>query len=1053
MDVQLDSEKLIGRVLGGKFRLRSRIGAGASGTVYQADQTALGRTVAVKILNPDLAKDEHLVKRFHDEATLASRLNHPNTVSVIDYGQTDDGLLYIVMEYLRGGMTLTQVIVRKSPLVDERIVDLIGQILSGLEEAHHEGVIHADLKSDNVVVEHRRGGWDLVKVVDFGIARMIGTPQSEETKGTICGTPEYMAPELIGGADPSVASDLYAVGIVLYEILAGETPFAGGSTMDVLRRQLRQEPVLPSLKCPDRDINEVLQAIALRALAKNPADRFASAIEFRTALEQALGLSRPDDEAKIHCDGCGVPSLARFKFCPECGHPLPTGQVTATLSDAGTEPYRINLTFGQLPTLLDQRSSDKLDEVDSSVSSGILPLPLIGRALIIDELVQFVSRDGSSAVLQLAGKSGSGRSRLLEEIRHRLEAIQGFAVYSTAADPTAMKTPYYPIRALVAAAMSLPQSCAYDSLSTALDSMGLKRRDLPGIAELFGHHGELWQLEPGVRRRELFASTLRVLMAAAKHKCVVLLLDDVEQYDAPSRDLLIHLAEVKPERRLRVIATNLPHFADLWPREVARINVPTFSTEELGDIVQHLHSGRQDGMPDAEALNQHTDRTPSYADHLVRFIVEGGTIEQAPPAIADLVAERIRLLPHQVLMVCQAAAVFGLSVPRNLLEAILGDRMGNDILGDALTMLKARGLFCNDEEKGRVGFRHQLVRDVIYDSTPANVRRELHAEAIQCLSTTVNDPLILGHHHEMAGHLEDAASLLMIAGDDAVHQLDDRGAMALYQRAHEAARKVMLKNDEVDQRVLFVTLAVKLAETLRKDAQLKLAHGVVEEAKGYCDGEPSLNAQLLRASAHLCIAEGRIDPATETLRRAIGLLIPVGEMELLPDFYLDLAAVYERKGDIDKAIAELIEGIDIVTLGEGENATDGPMVLWRLLLRQARMQGASNQSERALQLAESALIHARRVRSRIGSAKVQTLLASHYEKLGNLKLAEQYREAAVNEMRRLGDRRGTAELLLSGITPTRTFWRLNPAYLREARELADEVGWSEGVQRAQAELT
>ena len=122
---------LLGRVLGGKFRLRSYIGAGSSGTVYQADQVALGRTVAIKILNPELASDARLVSRFHDEALAASRLNHPNTVSVIDYGQTEDGLLYIVMEYLRG-VSLTRLIEDESPLGIDRIVDLATQILSGL---------------------------------------------------------------------------------------------------------------------------------------------------------------------------------------------------------------------------------------------------------------------------------------------------------------------------------------------------------------------------------------------------------------------------------------------------------------------------------------------------------------------------------------------------------------------------------------------------------------------------------------------------------------------------------------------------------------------------------------------------------------------------------------------------------------------------------------------------------------------------------------------------------------------------------------------------------
>jgi serine/threonine protein kinase len=194
---QAIAQRLIGRVLDDKYRLRACIGIGGSGAVYRADQIALGRTVAVKILNDELTRDPRLVKRFQDEALAASRLNHPNTVSIIDYGQTADGLLYLVMEHLHGP-TLTHLIAKEHPLPAARVLGIVEQILAGVEEAHLAGVIHADLKSDNIIVEQRRTGADQVKVVDFGIARLVNAPREGEDRN-ICGTPEYMAPELIGG--------------------------------------------------------------------------------------------------------------------------------------------------------------------------------------------------------------------------------------------------------------------------------------------------------------------------------------------------------------------------------------------------------------------------------------------------------------------------------------------------------------------------------------------------------------------------------------------------------------------------------------------------------------------------------------------------------------------------------------------------------------------------------------------------------------------------------------------------------------------------------------
>ena len=192
------SLKLVGRVLGDKFKLTACIGIGGSGAVYKADQIALGRTVAVKILNEELCSDPRMISRFRGEATSASRLNHPNCVSIIDYGQAPDGLLYLAMEYVKGP-TLTQMLTNESPLGVDRVIDLVAQSLAGIEEAHLAGVVHADLKSDNIIVDQRRAGVDLVKIVDFGIARLVESVRDAEER-SISGTPEYMAPEVIGGA-------------------------------------------------------------------------------------------------------------------------------------------------------------------------------------------------------------------------------------------------------------------------------------------------------------------------------------------------------------------------------------------------------------------------------------------------------------------------------------------------------------------------------------------------------------------------------------------------------------------------------------------------------------------------------------------------------------------------------------------------------------------------------------------------------------------------------------------------------------------------------------
>ena len=312
------SNVLLGRILGDKYALRSEIGKGATGTVFKAEQLSLGRHVAVKILKAELAEDPIFVKRFNDEAMSSSRLNHPHVVSIFDFGQTDDGLLYLVMEFLRG-KTLSD-LTRIETLSTERMVTISSQILSALEDAHDESIVHEDLKPDNVMVESRRDGSDWAKVVDFGIARMVGDQDPQE-KDLICGTPDYMAPEVIKGNEPTFAADLYAVGIILYELMTGTTPFMGAhNTIELLRRHIKSE-VEPPRERTRAPIDPNLEKLVLRALEKKPENRFASAEAFRMEL---LGLIQRNEPPKktVVCTGCGTNASAESKFCSRCGEAI-----------------------------------------------------------------------------------------------------------------------------------------------------------------------------------------------------------------------------------------------------------------------------------------------------------------------------------------------------------------------------------------------------------------------------------------------------------------------------------------------------------------------------------------------------------------------------------------------------------------------------------------------------------------------------------------------------------------------------------------------------------
>lgn len=1040
-------DSLVGRVVGGKFCLRKCIGVGSSGTVYRADQTSLGRTVAVKILRPELACDDRFVRRFNAEALAASRLNHPNVVSVIDFGQTEDGLLYLVMEFLRG-CTLTEII-QTEELAPDHISDLMRQVLSALEEAHACGVVHADLKADNIMVEHRRGGWDLVKVVDFGIARLTGLhDEQEDADGTICGTPEYMAPEVIGGLEPTEAADIYAVGVLLYELLVGYTPFTGAGTMEVLRRQIEDAPIPPSEREPHRVVPKVLEQAAMKALNKNPADRFQSAAALSRFLKDRATDSAPSKT--ILCTECGTTSVGEFKFCPECGarrEEAPGEEFELEAEDVGhdeiwaDERPTADLSTGEMAALVDDQEA----EPASTDRGSILPLPLLGHSRELRQVVDFIAGQ-DRGVLHLRGERSSGASFLLRKACEEVTAAGDCVIFLSGPDPSGLSTPFYPIRAILAAILELPPLCSYEEIGLALEEMELSKRDQPGVAELFRHEGGgLFQLETPIRKREIFASTIRVLRAAGKQFSAVIAFEDFHLYDQPTQDILRQLAEGNHRSpALQVILTSDDQTEVSWPA-LRRIDLTPLGDKDLASLVSHFESRGQHDLITVERLRTVTGGHPGHIQQLVRFLIEGGAIEGAPETLADLVASRLDFLPSSARRILQAASIFGMETRLSDLLAMLSTSIGPIETQAAMQLLDARDLLKN--QGGIVCFKNGIVREVTYESIPADVRRGLHREAGEILGASTDDPAVLGWHaeHEDA-HLR-AAELLTRAGDNAVHFLDDLGAASIFSRALFAARIVLLSEQSSTARLRLVAIAVKLADALRAGGELGLAHGVLEEAKEHSQEAPALRAQLLRAEAQIRAALGDIDEAITLYREAIGLAMPLFAADILTDTYLDLGTMQLRNGDRLSAVKELEEGVDIVTVGEGGSANLAPKRFWRILLRLAPLYNSIGKPEKALETAHYALKHALTSKSVIGQARARATLASILESMGQHEKASTFRKRAISDMRALGDRRTTAELLLAGERPTNSINRITPTSIQEARILAEEVGWTEGVRR------
>jgi serine/threonine protein kinase len=299
-DVPVDP--LIGRVFDGKYRLDEPLGGGGMGTVYRATHLMIERTVAIKVLSQRFVGDQTAQERFRREARAAGRMHHPNAVTVNDFGTTEDGWLYIVMELLEG-RTLRDLLAHEAPLDPARAVSLMLQACSAVGAAHDAKLIHRDLKPANIFIEQRPNMPSVAKVLDFGVAKFAVEEHEDDDYqtltqvGAIIGTPRYMSPEQCSGAVPlTPASDVYSLGIILYEMLTGAVPFSAETPLAVAMKQVTEAPRPPREVIPS--IPKKLETVVLHALAKHAADRPPDANEFRRELHataEDLGLETAEN--------------------------------------------------------------------------------------------------------------------------------------------------------------------------------------------------------------------------------------------------------------------------------------------------------------------------------------------------------------------------------------------------------------------------------------------------------------------------------------------------------------------------------------------------------------------------------------------------------------------------------------------------------------------------------------------------------------------------------------------------------------------------------------
>ena len=830
------------------------------GRVYRAEQTTLGRTVAVKIVHPHLVGEESAVARFITEARAASRLNHPNSVGVIDFGKTSDEQLYLVMEFLRG-RDLARVAYEEGPLPFRRIVDILKQTLAALGEAHHLEIIHRDLKPENIILEPMRAGGDFVKVVDFGLAKMRqeATAPSITSPGIVCGTPEYMSPEQGRGDPLDPRSDLYAVGVVLFQLLTGRLPFEAESPTQVVLMHLSKAPPDPRQIAPDRKIPRVLADLVLRALSKDPEDRPRTADQFTNELTGAMlqieggpPSGRTSTQSAVRCPKCGAMNALTQKFCGECGN----GISMSAPRLAGTELQGPKITQSSDAVL--SRRANKSAEYRVR-----FPLPLVGRD---DDLAWLEDRrnDARTSVCaaRVVGDSGMGKTRLLREFL-LISAAAGDTVVVTGPDPAWAEVGYYAVKKAISLLAQLPTDGG-----TTRDWVNSSAEARQGLADVYQTQGSLRpeaRLSPD-ERRFAAAEALRWALTRANERSrgrrIVLAVDDLQSVDGSSRNAFADAIAEPPLLPVLLVGTHVPEFNPDWPTHAAPPRV-------IGGLPAQMVTKliASSGAPSSPSLSGGRGIAPLYVDQLLRFMKEHGS--GAPARLADIISLRVERLPADARRVLQAIAIVGddsrVATIRPLLLQAEESRVE-----EGLQVLRRVGMI-DDTEDGAIRTSHPLLREVVLATIPAAVRKELHGLAAQASEGRGAAIEVRAMHEVHAQNAFEALILLERVSAQCASRGDTAGLVMALRRGLELARRELFRGELDDPMHAVLIFSRKLGEALALSGAYIDAEGVLREALDMVGPSGQDRARVLGALAHVAHGRERRQEAQAYLREALEL--------------------------------------------------------------------------------------------------------------------------------------------------------------------------------------
>ncbi len=1016
-----DADPYLGLTLSEKYQLKKLLGEGGMGRVYRAEHLALEKPVAVKILHQHLLGDEKAVARFVAEAREASRLNHPNIVTVMEFGETDYGVMFLVMEYLRG-RPLSDIIAHEYPIPFEHVVSIFRQILLAVGEAHRLGVLHRDLKPDNVFIESLTDGTELAKVIDFGIAKRFDQEGDGLTSpGMVCGTPEYMSPEQVQGETLDQRSDVYALGTLLYEMIVGSPPFFGGGPAEIMIQHAEDDPIPPSEAALEQSIPPSLDAIVLWAMAKNRDDRIESVEEFRRVLDSWLLVSSQPEAAIGEIQGSTCPSCNTFHLkhegvCPACGYNLPLDQ-----PQEGTQYLIESLGAEQVESLRSQHLPKASVTVDglrvsfgsrSSTESPALTsesigrhLPLVGRS---EELAKLLKGLETGGAIRLVGEAGLGKSRLLDELASRARDAEYNVIRVAPRDESYWPSPLWIVKQLIAELLE----CRLEALDSRkivaqqLKAVGVTAGALSGLSELLGLMAPLQsRMGRSARRRETFAALKDLVVGRMRAKPMALLIEDLDELDAACQRYIGFLQSLPIHQSLLLVVTQARS-----PQEPDGITTVVLSGLDRPDAVGFAEL-KQNGLPlhpEAEALMEVAGGNPFFIDQLVRLTHEGGLPGKVVRPI-ELVDARLNRLPLHLRELLQRIAVHGGRVPMERIERVFD--ITEQQLDDRLSGLESLGLVRTGVDW--VSASHPLLADAVLAGIPAEIRAEAHRQYLSVIPLT---PRAIGaavRHALGGGDDRTIIEVLQMGAGVAYEHYDNARAIQWLQLALQKSRMIWGSGEggmDADTH-LTVELGRALSDVLYQTGDGKTADAVLGEVQQFISpAQPALKAAVLMDQAKQVSRRGRLSTADELLQEALAVLDQEGEHShwLRCELLYQQGKIAAARGGGARALSLFAEGFSLAE----QNSCTGNNQSWRFQLglgELARNQGDNDDAEAYL---SNALLAAEDAGNHVGSLRVQIAYSDLLFRRSDHRRASDHLGDAIQIAQGLGDRGLASQLSL-----------------------------------------